>query len=122
MKRLMTLMLVVFMLCIGFSTVAYATDTNLDLPAYDTLAIDVNFPAMQDVPVIGYTAAPDNFGASTVENKLYSYGILPSAYSDGRIRLRCCNSNSYQKINGKLYSNGAEHGIYAKSKTINLRT
>ena len=125
MKRLWTVLLVAFMLCIGFSTVTHATDTNLNTPAYDTPAFDmVDFPTMQDSSVSGYTALPDKIGALTVENKLYSYGVLPSAYSDGRIRLRCCNSNFYQKINGKAFKDAAGLGysVYTKSKTINLRT
>ena len=120
MKKLWTMILVVFMLCIGFSTVTYATDTNLDTPAYDAPALDVDFSAVQDVPVIGYTDLPQ--GPPTIVDNLYAYDVLPSAYRGDRPWFRCCNSNFYQKINGKPYSDGARYMAYTKSKTINLRT
>ena len=123
MKKIWTIILVVFMLCIGFGTAAYATDANLGTPDYDTPGLDmVDFPTMQDTFVSGYTDLPDKIGFSMGEDNLYSYAVMPGAYRSDGIWLRCCNSNSYLMINGKPYNDGARHIAHIKSKMINLRT
>lgn len=118
MKRFWTMLIVALMLCIGFSTVAYATNINHDNPVISK----VNFPIMQDSFVSGDTNLPDKIGFSMLENKLYSYAVLPSVYRPDRIQFRCCNFNSKPMINNKSYSAGVRHIAHIKSKITNLRT